>query len=174
MKKIRKFIQIVTACFLVLTNAACSNNQKQTVEKNGSVVILYTSDIHCGMNEGFGFEGLQQIRDSYEAKGYTTLLVDDGDAIQGETVGSFTRGEAIIDLMNAVKYDVAIPGNHEFDYGMERFLELTQKAEFPYISCNFNKNGELVFAPYIIKEVEGIKIAFVGVTTPKTITSSTP
>ena len=76
--------------------------------------------------------------------------------------------------MNAVGYDIATMGNHEFDYGMERFFELAKMASFPYVSCNFNKNGELQFAPYVIKEFDGVKIAFVGVTTPKTLTSSTP
>ena len=75
------------------------------------------------------------------------LLVDDGDAIQGEPIGTMTKGEAIIDIMNTVGYDVAIPGNHEFDYGMDQFLALTEKADFPYISCNFNKGGELIFDP---------------------------
>ena len=100
-------------------------------------MIYYTSDIHCGVEEGFGLAGLQAVRDNLEAKGYETLLVDDGDAIQGEPLGMLTKGEAIIDLMNDMKYDVAIPGNHEFDYGMKRFLELAEKAGFPYISCNF-------------------------------------
>lgn len=85
-----------------------------------------------------------------------------------------TRGEAIIDIMNAAGYDIAIPGNHEFDYGMETFLELTDKADFPYISCNFNKEGELVFPPYVIREFDGVKIGFVGVTTPMTIRDSAP
>ena len=108
------------------------------------------------------------------AKDNYVLLVDDGDAIQGEPVGTMTTGEAIIDIMNAVGYDIVIPGNHDFDYGMERLLELTQKANFPYISCNFNKEGELVFDPYIIKEYDGVKVAFVGVTTPMTMRTSTP
>ena len=60
--------------------------------------------------------------------------------------------------MNAIGYDVAIPGNHEFDYGMDRFLELTEMADFPYISANFNKDGELVFDPYVMEEVEGVKV----------------
>ena len=76
--------------------------------------------------------------------------------------------------MNGMRYDIAVPGNHEFDYGTERFLELTEKAEFPYICCNFTYKDELVFEPYIIKEVAGLKIGFVGVTTPSTITTSTP
>ena len=136
--------------------------------------MLFTSDVHCGVDQGFGYVGLKAIKDAAEAAGNHVLLVDDGDSIQGEPVGTMTRGEANVKLMNAMGYDVAIPGNHEFDYGMDRFLELAAMADFPYISCNFNKQGELVFDPYVIKEYDGVKIAFVGVTTPKTLTSSTP
>ncbi len=143
-------------------------------EKNGEVVILFTSDIHCGIDKGFGLAGLVQVRETLEQQGYTTLLVDDGDAIQGENLGTLTKGEAMIDLMNAVGYDVAIPGNHEFDYSTDRFLELAEKANHQYISCNITKNGEHIFEPYVIKEAAGIKIGFVGVTTPHTITTSTP
>ena len=138
------------------------------------VVVLFTSDAHCGIDQGFGYAGLAAIRQSLEEAGNHVVLVDNGDSIQGEPIGTMTTGEALIELMNTVGYDIAIPGTHEFDYGMDRFLELTEKANFPYISANFNKEGELVFAPYVIKEFDGVKIAFVGVTTPKTITSSTP
>lgn len=137
------------------------------------IVVLYTSDAHCGIDAGFGYAGLAAVRDQL-GKSNHVALVDNGDAIQGEPVGTMTTGEALIELMNAVGYEVAIPGNHEFDYGMDRFLELTGKANFPYISANFNKEGENVFDPYVIKEYEGVKVAFVGATTPKTITSSTP
>ncbi len=144
------------------------------VKKNGATYILCTSDVHCGVDQGFGFAGLSQVRDTLEAQGYEVILIDDGDAVQGEPMGAFTKGEAIVKLMNTVGYDVAIPGNHEFDYGMDRFLELTKMADYPYISCNFNRKGELVFEPYLIKEVGGVKIGFVGITTPETISSSTP
>jgi len=143
-------------------------------QKNGDVVILFTSDVHCGIDQGFGYAGLQRIRDTLESRGYTTILVDDGDAVQGDAIGTLSRGEAIIELMNAARYDLAIPGNHEFDYGMEQFLKLADMAQFPYISCNFNREGELIFAPYVIKEAAGMRIAFVGVTTPQTLSSSTP
>ena len=148
--------------------------EETAVEKNGDVYILYTSDIHCGVDQGFGIAGLWQIRDTLEKQGYTVLLVDDGDAIQGELMGTLSRGEAMIDLMNELHYDVAIPGNHEFSYGADRFMELTRKAEFPYICCNFLKEGEQVFPSYIIKEAAGIRIAFVGVVTPTTIVSAAP
>ena len=70
------------------------------VEKNGEVYVLFTSDVHCGVDQGFGYAGLKQIRDNLEAKGYTTILVDDGDAIQGEPIGTLSKGEAIVKLMN--------------------------------------------------------------------------
>ncbi len=147
---------------------------EETAEKNGDIMILFTSDIHCAVDQGFGFGGLQQIRDNLEAQGYETILVDDGDAAQGDAMGTLTDGKAIIELMNDIHYDLAIPGNHEFDYGMEKFLKLTEMADFPYLSCNFNKEGELVFKPYEIIEAAGKKIGFVGVTTPKSITTSVP
>lgn len=137
------------------------------------LVVLYTSDAHCGIDQGWGYAGVAAVRDAL-AKSNHVILVDNGDAIQGEPVGTMTTGEALIELMNAVGYEIATPGNHEFDYGMDRFLELVEKADFPYISANFNKNGETVFQPYIIKEYDGVKVAFVGISTPKTLTSSTP
>jgi 2',3'-cyclic-nucleotide 2'-phosphodiesterase (5'-nucleotidase family) len=85
-----------------------------------------------------------------------------------------TQGEAILDLMNALGYSVAIPGNHEFDYGMERLLSLTERADFDYVSCNLNRLGEPVFRPYVLRDLGGMTVAFVGVTTPESMTSSTP
>ena len=162
------------AALLLLVLCLGTGSAEQAPGLTRDVVVLFTSDVHCGMDQHFGYVGLQAVRDSMEAAGNHVLLVDDGDSIQGEAIGTMTRGEASIRLMNEVGYDVAIPGNHEFDYGMERFLELTKLAEFPYISCNFNREGELVFDPYVIREFDGVKIAFVGVTTPKTLASSTP
>ena len=169
----KKRLGILLTVILMLSMAVCSAAEEKA-EKNGDIYILFTSDVHCGIDQGFGYAGLQQVRDTLEAQGYETILVDDGDAIQGEPIGTLSEGEAIIDLMNDLNYDVAIPGNHEFDYGMPRFLELVEKAEFPYISCNFTYQDELVFEPYLIKEAAGKKIGFVGVTTPLTITASTP
>ena len=164
------------ACFLALTllliAPALAEETAPVFQQD--VVILFTSDVHCGVESNFGYAGLALVRDAYERAGNHVLLVDNGDSIQGEPVGTMTSGEANVKLMNAVGYDIATMGNHEFDYGMDRFFELTKMADFPYISCNFNKDGELQFAPYVIKEFDGVKIAFVGISTPKTLTSSTP
>ena len=170
----KKVICVILSLFLVFSPAMCYASQDSTQDTAQDIMIIFTSDVHCGISEGFGYGGVKQIRDQLEEQGYLTLLVDDGDAISGEAIGTITEGEAIIEIMNALSYDVVIPGNHEFDYGMDEFMKLTQEADFPYICCNFRKNGELVFEPYIIKEIGGIKIAFVGIITPTSITTSTP
>ena len=169
MKKLLGFL--LALCLLLGCAAFAEEAAAPALQKD--LVILYTSDVHCGIEAHWGYAGLYTLKQKFAESSYV-LLVDDGDAIQGEPIGTMTTGAGIIDIMNAVGYDIAIPGNHEFDYGMDRFLELTKRANFPYLSCNFNKEGELVFAPYIIKEYDGVKFAFVGVTTPMTLRSSTP
>ena len=155
--------------------AAAEDSQAQDEnEDKKDIMILYTSDIHCGIDEGFGYAGLEQILKYEQEKGYEVILVDDGDNIQGDPLGLLTKGDALIDLMNKMDYSVAIPGNHEFDYGVDNFLSLAEKAQFKYISCNFQYKGENVFDPYVIREIGGRKIGFVGVTTPTTITASKP
>ena len=171
MKLTKRLICLMLA--LILAAGMCitvsAEEEADTQEKNGDVYILYTSDIHCGIEKGFGLAGLQAVRDSLESQGYTTILVDDGDAVQGEALGTLTRGEAMIRLLNTARYDVAIPGNHEFDYGVGQLMKFAETAEYPYLSCNFNKEGELLFQPYTVIEAAGMKIAFVGVTTPYTL-----
>ena len=174
MKRFLSLLLLAAMVFTLFCGAAFAE-EGEAPERSADVLILFTSDIHCGVDQGFGYAGLAGVRDYLAAKGDAVILVDDGDNIQGEPIGTMTKGESLVDLMNQAGYELAIPGNHEFDYGMDRFLELaTQKAKFEYISCNFNHEGELVFKPYAIKELGGAKVAFVGVTTPKTLTSSTP
>ena len=178
-RKLRGRILVWMLALLMLACAAWTGMAEDAKGIEGSglqsdILVLFTSDVHCGVDQNFGYAGLQAIRDAAVAAGNHVLLVDDGDSIQGEAVGILTRGQTNIELMNALKYDVAIPGNHEFDYGMDRFMQLAEMAEFPYISCNFRREGTLVFPPYLLKEIDGVKIAFIGATTPETLRSSTP
>ena len=170
MKKLISFLLVLTLFCTLLCGASFADEP----ERSADIIILYTSDVHCGIDQGFGYAGLQQVRDYLVKQGNDVILVDDGDNIQGEPIGTLSKGEALIDLMNQMGYSIAIPGNHEFDYGMDQFLSLAKKAKFPYISCNFNYKGELVFEPYVLRDLGGVKVAFVGMTTPKTLTSSTP
>ena len=102
--------------------------------------------------------------------------MDAGDHVQGTAYGSMDQGASIIELMNAAGYDAATPGNHEFDYGMDRAKELMRDADFPYLSCNWvDLRTNLRVLPEIKVFVRGgVRIAFVGITTPETFTKSTP
>lgn len=150
-------------------------------QAEGDLVVLYTNDVHCAVTpdeEGqvMGYAKVAAIKEDAEAAGDEVVLVDAGDAIQGDAIGTLSKGEYIVEIMEDVGYDVAIPGNHEFDYGMDQFLKLASEADYDYISCNFRDTlaDKAVFDPYVIKEMGGKKVAFVGICTPKTITSSTP
>lgn len=145
-----------------------------SADPSGEAVILFTGNVHCAVDQGFGYAGLQQLRDYLRSRGDEVILVDNGDAVQGEPLGTMTKGEAIVSLMNQVGYEIAVPGSHDFDYGADRFLELANMANFSYISCNFNQDGQLLFAPYVTRQLGSHLVAFVGVTTPKTLTASSP
>ena len=143
----------------------------------GDTIVLFTNDVHCGIRDGWGYAGVADLKKTLEAEGNEVILVDAGDHSQGGPIGSLTQGTAIIDIMNAVGYDLAIPGNHEFDYGMTQFLDvLAVRANYPYVSANFMDltTNTPVFDAYKIIEANGKKIAFVGLSTPESITKSTP
>ena len=144
--------------------------------KSDDIVILYTNDVHCAVDTNIGYAGLALYQRELEAQYEHVFTVDAGDAIQGAPVGSSTKGKDIITLMNAVGYDVCIPGNHEFDYGIDCLLERSKELTCGYISCNIRntEQDKTLFAPYQILEAGEKKIAFVGVTTPETFMSSTP
>ncbi|MBQ9059100.1 MAG: bifunctional metallophosphatase/5'-nucleotidase, partial [Atopobiaceae bacterium] len=139
-----------------------------------SITVLHTNDVHCGIDN---YPKVAGYRDKLVEEGKNVILVDAGDHVQGEAIGLLTKGEEIITIMNGTGYDVAVLGNHEFDYAMDQFLKNVSNAQYPYISANFKKaDGTSVadIQPYFIMEVQGKKIAFVGISTPETYTTSTP
>ena len=159
-----------------ITWATGETPEPPVVEPTGDTIILFTNDVHCGIRDGWGYAGLADLKKSLEAEGNEVILVDAGDHVQGGPIGSLTQGEAIIDIMNFVGYDLATLGNHEFDYGMDQMFALVEQAEYPYVSANFVKveGNEPVLDAYKIFEANGKKIAFVGISTPESITKSTP
>ena len=143
------------------------------------VTILYTNDVHTYIDKQapqLTYAAIAALKKSYEDAGKKVLLVDAGDHVQGTAYGSMDEGASIIKLMNAAGYDVATPGNHEFDYGMDRAKELMKDADFPYLSCNWMdlRTGLRVLPSVKVFVRGGVRIAFVGITTPETITKSTP
>ena len=164
-------LAVVMLLGLIVVPAAAKAEGEEAKE----IVILYTNDVHCGIVDGLGYAGVARVKAAFEAAGKEVILVDNGDATQGDVIGTLSKGEAIVELMNAVGYDVATIGNHEFDYGMEQFNKNVSLAKFQYVCCNFlNDKGEAVLKPYTIVEKAGKKIAFVGIDTPEAFTKSTP
>ncbi len=169
----KKLLALILALAMLLGMTAMAE-ETAAPALTKDLVILFTSDVHCGIDQGFTYEGLYAMKQQL-AKDNHVALVDNGDSIQGDAIGAITKGEVNVKLMNALGYDAATLGNHEFDYGMDRMKELLQgMATYPYVSANFTYQDEPVFDPYIIKEYDGVKVAFLGVSTPKTFTSSTP
>ena len=76
------------------------------------VVILHTNDIHCGVEDNVGAARLSQYKKDLKKAGEAVLLVDAGDAVQGAPIGKLSKGEAIVNIMNAIGFDFLIPGNH--------------------------------------------------------------
>ena len=143
------------------------------------VTILYTNDVHTYIDKQspkLTYAAIADLKQSYQNAGKDVLLVDAGDHVQGTAYGSMDEGASIIKLMNAAGYDVATPGNHEFDYGMDRAKAIMKEADFPYLSCNWvDLRTNLRVLPEIKVFVRGgVRIAFVGITTPETFTKSTP
>ena len=149
------------------------------IGEKSEVTILYTNDVHTYIDKQapeLTYAAIAALKQSYQNAGKKVLLVDAGDHVQGTAYGSMDQGASIIELMNAAGYDAATPGNHEFDYGMDRAKELMRDADFPYLSCNWvDLRTNLRVLPEIKVFVRGgVRIAFVGITTPETFTKSTP
>jgi len=188
MLKKRRFFFALIFSLLVFLLAAGLVFLKEKTKKLPlkDIAIIYTNDIHTYIRnispddknsaENLSYAALSALKNDLEAQGKEVILADAGDHIQGTAYGDMDKGATIIRLMNETGYMIATPGNHEFDYGISRIFELMGQARFPYISCNFYKtdDGKLVLPPYKIIEKGGIKVAFIGISTPESITKSTP
>lgn len=169
---------LFTACGSNSGSQAEGTEAAATQEPN-DIIVLYTNDVHCGIDDAIGYAGLAEYRDDCLEKTPFVTLVDVGDAIQGDAIGTVSDGEYPADIMNQVGYDIAILGNHEFDYGMEQLSSIIGESSAQYLSCNitYTGSGENALsevAPYEIVEYGDTSIAFIGVATPESITKSTP
>ena len=147
--------------------------------ERGDIVILYTNDVHCAADTNLGYATLAAYKEYMEEATPYVALVDCGDAVQGDPVGSISEGEYPIDFMNQVGYDYAILGNHEFDYGMEQLSDLISQSNATYLGCNITYTGEgenalAAVKPYEIVHYGDVDVAYIGVTTPESISQSTP
>ncbi len=177
-KGIKVMVSALLAAALALPLAA--KPAKAPVANDNDIVVLYTNDVHCGINGNIGYAGLAAYKKEMAEQGNYVVTVDNGDAVQGEVVGTLSKGEYIIDIMNEVGVDYAVVGNHEYDYGMEQLAKLIEKANAQYLSANVTYKGKNKTSyldktvPFAIRECGNKKVAFIGLSTPNSITSSTP
>lgn len=164
-----RFVAMIMALVMVLSLVPTS-----FALDSKELIILYTNDVHCAID---GYSLLAAYQAELLSSGKDVVTIDAGDAIQGEIIGTQTKGSAVVDIMNTVGYDYAVAGNHEFDFGMDNFLYLAEfEANFKYIGSNFVdlRTDKTVFEPYYIEETPIGKVAFLGIATPEAITKSTP
>nr|WP_245250599.1 choice-of-anchor I family protein [Youngiibacter multivorans] len=141
------------------------------------LTILHTNDQHARVTpgDGLGMAKVAGLRDEFIGYNESVLLLDVGDVLHGTTFATLEKGASVVKVMNEVGYDVMTPGNHDFNYGKERLLELAAMADFDIISSNITYENETNFLkPYVIKEVDGIKVAIFGLTTPETYYKTLP
>jgi len=175
MKLFKKLLLLV----LVLACSCTMVFARGQIESLNDIVVLYTNDVHCGIDDNLGYAGLAAYKSQVEQKTSYVTLVDCGDALQGDLVGTVSNGEYLVDIMNKAGYKYAVLGNHEFDYGMPQLKKLIGMSDAQYLGCNVNHTGSgenllAALKPYAIETYGATKVAYIGVSTPESITKSTP
>ncbi len=171
-KKHLRLLSLALMLTLVLCPVTADADTTSAVNKN-DIVILYDNDVHCNVE---GYEDMAALKKEMQSKSRYVSVVSCGDYLQGDVIGAISKGKAIVSIMNEVGYDVVTLGNHEFDYGVKRLKNLMKSLNATVTSSNFvkKKTGSPLFSSYTIKKYGKKKVAFVGITTPESFTSSTP
>ncbi|MBQ6334380.1 MAG: CapA family protein [Erysipelotrichaceae bacterium] len=159
------------AVFIVLLSFSLSGCQKEQIE---DIYILYTNDVASEVYGDVGYAGVKGYKDYLKSEHQYVSLVDAGDFFDGD-ISRASKGQNIVKVMNAVGYDAVVLGNQEFSIGLDALAENIGKSDFSYVSCNLKYLGSgkdplKKVKPYVIKKYGPTKIAFIGVTTPETLT----
>lgn len=159
-------LMIFTLCFGVFDVSSYAQEEKE-------IILFHTNDTHArveaGKYAGMGFAKIATYVKEQKSKNPNVLVLDAGDTFHGQTIATLVKGESIAKVMNQIGYDAMTTGNHDFNYGQERLLELDQMTNFPILAANVTKeDGTDFLKPYIIKEVDGIKVGIFGLSTPET------
>lgn len=174
LKKVKVLTLSLLLALLIGLMGGCGSDDGQQ-----DIVVLYTGDVYCAVDENIGYAGLAAYKKQVEKETPYVALVDCGDALQGDAIGTISQGEYLVDIMNKVGYDFAVLGNHEFDYGMERLEELMEMSDAAYLGCNVDYTGSgenalSALQQYEIVDYGDTKVAFIGISAPESISQSTP
>lgn len=164
----------MTLVLLVTALGGCGSKKAED-----NIVILYTNDVHGAVEDNIGYAGIAAYKKSMEAKTPYVTLVDCGDAVQGEEIDNASKGGYIIEIMNAVGYDLAVLGDHEFDYGVDNIAKFIEKSNAQYLATNVYYTGDYddyleKTVKYKIIEYGDVRVAYLGVTTPDALLLGEP
>ena len=178
-KIVKKLLVMLSAITLTLTMlSSCTKDatiSKDAPENDKDIVILFTNDVHCAVDDNIGYAGVAEYRNRLAEDNYV-ILADAGDFSQGAPIGTLSKGLYLVDIMKEMGYDFCVPGNHEFDYNMANFLQNCLELNNMIYSCNFIdlRNNKSVLPSYKMFSLGNKKVALVGATTPESFTKSTP
>ncbi len=173
MKRLSVVLASLIAAVLLLGGCNAGDNKDD-------IVVLYTNDVHCSLDDDIGFAGLAAYKKLCEQNTPYVTLVDCGDALHGNAIGTVSKGEYPAEIMKRAGYDFAVLGDQEFGYGMEQLDRLMEKSGAQYLGCNIRYTGEGSSAflsrllPYKIVSYGDKKVAYIGVSTPESIVKSVP
>lgn len=165
-----KVLALVLCVIIMLGTLGISTSAAQNTE---DIIILYENDVH---GEIEGYSKLSAMKKELKEQYAHVGVVSSGDYIQGSSHSVVSKGGCIVELMNLVGYDALTIGNHEFDYHLSRLDELIEKMNTKPVCCNFQKIGEedSYYKPYSIVSYGEVDIAYIGITTPSTVTTTSP
>lgn len=168
-----KVLSFVLAMAMMFTAPVVTEAADAPSVNKSDIVILYDNDVHCAVD---GYEDMAALKKEMRSQSKYVSLVSCGDFVQGDVIGSISKGNAIIRIMNRVGYDVVTLGNHEFDYTIPQLKKLMNALDAEVVACNFTKtsNDKPLYQSYTMMEYGKTKVAFVGITTPESFTKSTP
>ena len=168
----KKVLSLFLVLAMMFSLGITAGAEEPAEDLSGSIIILHTNDVHGAID---GYAKAAALKKTYEDMGAYVLLMDAGDFIQGDPTVSTSEGAAAVELMNMAGYDVAAPGNHEFDYGYANLKELAGEADFPIVAANVLYGGKTAFGDNVtFTAPDGTKIGVFGLDTPETATKAHP
>ena len=164
---------LASSIFCCCLAVSCESGNQASSSAKQDIIVLYENDVHCAVD---GYANFAALKDEMKATHKYVTVVSNGDFAQGGSLGAVSHGRNIINIMNEVGYDYVTLGNHEFDYGIPRQMELMEELNAECLCCNFKdlRTGKPIYDAYHIVNYDGFDVAFVGMSTPYTINSSTP
>ena len=168
----KKVLSLVLVLAMMFSLCITAGAEEPAEDLSGSIIILHTNDVHGAID---GYAKAAALKKTYEEMGAYVLLMDAGDFIQGDPTVSTSEGATVVELMNLAGYDVAAPGNHEFDYGYANLKALVSEADFPIVAANVLYGGKAAFNDNVtFTAPDGTKIGVFGLDTPETATKAHP